>query len=56
MDIGEFKDFVQDRMDKFEKETGRKFSDEFKCGYHAGCVDMFAYAAELQIEREEEIW
>ena len=54
MDIGEFKDFVQDRMDKFEKDTRRKFSDEFKCGFYAGCVDIFGYAAELQIEREGE--
>lgn len=47
----EYNEFIQSRIDKFEKDTGRKFGDEFKCGFYAGVVDILAYAQELGEEK-----
>lgn len=50
--VKECDEFIQSRIEKFEKDTGRRFSDEFKCGFYAGVVDTLAYAQELG-EQEE---
>lgn len=50
----ELNDFIQNRLNKFEKDVGRKFSEEFKCGFYAGMVDTFAFAQELGNEERKD--
>lgn len=50
-DIKECDKFIQSRIEKFEKDTGRKFNDEFKCGFYAGVADIMTYAQELGEEK-----
>lgn len=51
--VKECDEFIQSRIEKFEKDTGIKFSDEFKCGFYAGVADIMAYAQELGEEKNE---